>query len=183
VPDPDAVPAPVPPATGDDPAEALQLAAVPERDTAGLASTEASADISLLVPGLDALRTAVPDVREFDRISIYDHVLILGFRPPGAAGRSVSAGYFADGRLNVPEPSPSDEPTFTLDGVDLDAPGRLVRGIEARFPGVRVTSVDLRVGLSYDFDLVWYLQLADARGALATVFADPDGTIVAVDAS
>jgi hypothetical protein len=182
LPDADAHPAPVPPSTRVAPAEALPLAAVPERDTAGLEPTEASADVALLGPGLSALRAAVPEVREFDRISVYEDSLFLGFGLPGEAGRSASAGYFPDGRLNVSDPSPSDEETFTLDGVDLDAPARLVEGIEARFPGVRVTSVDLRVGLSYEFGLAWYLQLADARGALAVVFADPDGTIIAVDA-
>ena len=182
LPDPGAYPAPVPPSTRDDPATSPQLDALTVRDTAGLEATEPSANTSLLGAGLAALRAEVPDVRDFDRISIYEDLVVLGFRPPGGAGRSVSANLSSDGRLHVGDPSPSDEPTFTLDGVDLDAPGRLVRGIEARFPGARVTSVDLRVGLSYDFGLVWYLQLTDARGDLATVFADPDGTVVAVDA-
>jgi hypothetical protein len=182
LPDPAAYPAPEPPATRGDVADALQLEALPIRDTAGLAATEPSADTGLLTAGLAALAAAVPGVTDYDRISVYDEVLIVGFQAPGEEGRSISAGYFPDGRLNLSEPTPSSEPTFTLAGVDLDAPARLVRGIEARVPGVRVTSVDLRVGLSYDFGLVWYLDLADARGSLATVFADPDGTIVAVDA-
>ena len=114
---------------------------------------------------------------------MYGDSLFVGFAVPDQPGRSASASYFPDGRLNVSDPSPSREETYTLDGVDVSAPGRLVRGIEARFPGVHVTSVDLRVGLSSpNFGLEWYLDLADARGDLATVFADPDGTVVAVDA-
>jgi hypothetical protein len=182
LPDPAAYPAPDPPATRVDAVEALQLEALPIRDTAGLAVTEPGADTGLLTDGLAALRAAVPDVTDYDRISVYDDVLIVGFQPPGEAGRTVSAAYFPDRRLNLGEPAPSTERTFTLDGVDVDAPGRLVRGIEARFPGVRVRSVDLRVGLSYDFGLAWYLDVEDARGGLATVFADPDGTVIAVDA-
>src|SRR5215213_5542254 len=100
LPDADAFPAPVPPATRDDPATTPQLEAVPERDTAGLAASEPSADTDLLAPGLEALRGTVAGAREFDRISIYDDVLILGFRRPGEVGRSASAGYFPDGRMN-----------------------------------------------------------------------------------
>jgi hypothetical protein len=182
LPDADAYPAPVPAATREDPADSLQLEAVPVRDTAGLPSSEASADTALLAAGLAALQAAVPGVRDFDRISIYHDSLFLGFAVPDQPGRGASASYFPDGRLHVSDPSPAQEETFTLDGVDVTAPERLVRAIEARFPGVHVTDVDLRVGLSYDFGLVWYLDLADARGDLATVFADPDGTVVAVDA-
>jgi hypothetical protein len=76
---------------------------------------------------------------------------------------------------------PSSDGAYRLDGVDVAAPGRLVAGIEGRFPSRAVTSIDLRVGLSYGFGLVWYVEVDDARGQLAIVFADPDGTIVAVD--
>ena len=70
LPDADAYPAPVPAATREDPADSLQLEAVPVRDTAGLAATEPSADTALLGAGLAALRAAVPGVTAFDRISV-----------------------------------------------------------------------------------------------------------------
>jgi hypothetical protein len=36
---------------------------------------------------------------------------------------------------------------------------------------------------SYELGLCWNLNVVDARGSLATVFADLDGTVIAVDMS
>ncbi len=107
LPDAEAYPAPVAAATREDPADSLQLEAVPVRDTAGLEATEPSADADLLASGLAALQAAVPGVTSFDRISVYGDSLFVGFAVPDQPGRSASASYFPDGRLNVSDPSPS----------------------------------------------------------------------------
>ena len=44
-----------------------------------------------------------------------------------------------------------------------------------------MTNLDFEPPLSYGFGLGWNVEVEDARGSLATVFADPDGSIVAVD--
>jgi hypothetical protein len=164
-----------------DPRESAQLDALPVRDTAGLVPDSASASAALLAPALARAAELDPAPTRFNRISIYDGDVFLTWADPAAANRSVSASYDADGGWYVSEPRFDDEATFTLERVDVGVPARLVAAIEERHPHVRVTSIDLRVGLSYGFGLAWYVEVTDARGTLATVFADLDGTILAVD--
>jgi hypothetical protein len=164
-----------------DPGDSPQLAALTVRDTTGLPPSQPSADGALLPPGLAALRAEVPAAHEFERISIYDDSVYFTYADPSVPGRAVSATYSTDDGLRVFEPQLSSDDTYPLDGVDPDVPARLVAGIERRFPTAHVTDVDLRRSLSYDFGLVWRLQVQDARGDLAVVFADLDGTVVAVD--
>jgi hypothetical protein len=164
-----------------DPGDSPQLAALTARDTTGLPPSQPSAAGALLPPALDALRAQVPAAHDFERISIYDDLVYFTYADPTVSGRAVSATYSSDDGLRVFEPQLSTDETYTLDGVDPAVPARLVAGIERRFPTAHVTDVDLRRGLSYDFGLVWRLQVQDARGDLAVVFADLDGTVVAVD--
>jgi hypothetical protein len=164
-----------------DPGDSPQLAALVARDTTGLPPNEPSAAGALLPAALDALRAEVPAANEFERISIYDDQVYFTFADPTVAGRAVSATYSSGDGLRVFTPQLSTDDTYTLDGVEPAVPARLVAGIERRFPTVHVTDLDLRRSLSYGFGLVWYVRVQDARGELATVFADLDGTVVAVD--
>jgi hypothetical protein len=164
-----------------DVAASAQLGAIQLRDTGGLPPAEPSAAGGLVAPAFDALRAQVPAARDFERISVYDDSVYFTFADPAGPGRSVSATYSASDGLRVFDPQPSTDDTYPLDGVDAAVPGRLVAGIERRFPTLHATDLDLRRSLSYGFGLVWYVRVQDARGQLATVFADLDGTVVAVD--
>jgi hypothetical protein len=177
----DAVPAPTFVSIPDDLADAPQLAAVPVRDTAGLTPTDASATTDLLPAALAELAALEPPPQELVRVSIYDGGVFLEWRDPTAAGRQISASYDGDG-LYVSDPRFGEDEGFPVGLVDSDVPARLVEAIERRIPSAHVTGLDLRVALSYGFGLVWYVQLSDARGTLATLFAELDGAIVAVDA-
>jgi hypothetical protein len=178
----EAVPAPTFATLPDDLAASPQLAAIPQRNTAGLVPDVEEVAAALLPAALDHAAALTPPPREFVRVSVYDRNVLLEWRDPTTAGRQVSAGYDTDGRFFVSEPRFGEDEPFSMADVDLAVPVRLVEAIERRTPTARVTSLDLRVGLSYGFGLVWYVQLTDARGTLATVFADLHGAIVAVDA-
>jgi hypothetical protein len=182
-PDLDAVPPPTFASMPTDLADAPQLAAVPVRDTAGLPPDVESASPALLPAALAELATLDPPPRELVRVSIYGGDVFLEWRDPTAAGRQISASYDASGGFYVSDPRFGEDEAFTVALVDPAVPARLVDAIERRIPSARVTSLDLRVALSYGFGLVWYVELRDARGTLSTVFAELDGAIVAVDAS
>jgi hypothetical protein len=166
----------------DDLAASSQLDAIPERNTAGLVPDVERAAVALLPDALAWAAALEPPPREFVRISVYDRNVLLEWRDPTTAGRQISAGYDADGSVYVSEPRFGEDEPFSVADLDVTVPARVAEAIERRVPAARVTSVDLRVALSYGFGLVWYVQLTDARGTLATVFADLDGAIVAVDA-
>jgi hypothetical protein len=181
LPDLAGVTAPTAAARAADPGDSPQLAALAARDTAGLPPREPSASAALLVPALKALRAEVPAAHDFERISVTDDSVYFTFADPRATGRSISATYSLDGVLFVFQPQVSTDDRYSIDAIDPTVPARLVAGIERRFPTVHVTDIELRRSLSYEFGLVWNVQVQDARGDLATVFADPDGTVVAVD--
>jgi len=71
--------------------------------------------------------------------------------------------------------------TYPISDVDVDAITALVDGLAVRYPSVQIDLPRLDVGLSYDLGLSWRLDLVDVRSTLATIFADLDGTITAVD--
>ena len=178
----DSVPPPPFATMPDDLADSPQLEAVPLRDTAGLLPDDVSAATELLAPALDRVAREAPTATTFNRISIYDDDVFVTWLDPANPSRSISASYYgSDDSFYVSEPRFDDQPGFTIDGLDPEVPTRLRVAIESRFPQLLVTSVDLRVGTSYGFGLVWDLELTDARGTLASVFADLDGEIVAVD--
>lgn len=166
-------------------ADSPQLAAMPLRDTAGLAPSGSSALATELAAAVSAVMSeAEPRPERFIRVSVYDRNVYVSWLDPASPNRSYSAVYYpGDGdELYVSGPDFTQEESFSLEGVDLTVPARLVSAIEQRFAGDLVaTDVDLRVGLSYGFGLVWNISVDDARGHLATVFADLDGAIVAID--
>jgi hypothetical protein len=162
-------------------ATSLQLGALQLRDTGRLPASEPSAAGDLLPPAMDALRAQLPAAKDFERISVYDDSVYFTVADPTGPGRSISATYSASDGLRVFDPQPATDEPYQLNGFDAGVPARLVAGIEHRFPTLHVTDFDLRRSLSYDLGLVWNVDVQDARGRLATVFADLDGTIVAVD--
>ena len=166
----------------EDLADSPQLDAVPLRDTAGLLPDDVSAATELLAPALARAAQEEPTPTTFNRISIYDDDVFLTWLDPANPSRSISASYYGDDdSFYVSEPRFDDQPAFTIDGLDTDVPTQLREAIEQRFPQLVVTSVDLRIGTSYGFGLVWALELTDARGTLASIYADLAGAIVAVD--
>lgn len=187
LPTPDDVVAPTFATLPADLAASPQLAALALRDTAGLAPEALSALATQLPAAVAAVMEVEPRPSLFTRVSIYDRSVFFSWKDPSGSNRSSNAVYYPQEapqseELYVSGPDFDDEPSFSLDGVDLTVPAALVDAIERRFHGtVIVTDIDLRVGLSYGFGLVWNLGVADARGHLATVFADLDGAIVAVD--
>ena len=162
-------------------ADSPQLDALVPRDNAGLAPTSESADGTLLAEALAALAATDDPPTQLTRLSIYDDDVIIGYYQRGVTGLSVSASYRRGDDLYVGEPSFSEDPAFPLSAVDPDLPQRLVDAFALRFPDIAVVSVDMDVGLSYEFGLCWYLRLEDARGSFGNVFVDPDGTVIAVD--
>lgn len=181
LPDVAAVTAPTVSPRPSDLADAAQLAALVPRDVAGLPPSSASADAALLPAAMAALRAQVPEAHDLERLSIYDSGVFFTYADPTTPGRATSAVFDPDLGLRVFEPQLRSDDTFAMDAVDPNVPGALVAGIERRYPTVHVTSVDLRRGLSFGFDLAWFLGLEDAAGRLANVFADLDGTVIAVD--
>ena len=158
-----------------------QLRALVPRDTAGLDPTEDGARGDLLTDALAALATLPDAPTRVSRISMYGDSVNVTYEQNGVAGRAVTVSYRPGSELYVGEPSFSDDPTYELAGVDPAIPAALISAIGSRVPNARVTRLDLEVGLSYGFGLVWYVDVEDARGPLANVFADLDGAIVAVD--
>jgi hypothetical protein len=87
--------------------------------------------------------------------------------------------FFTGGGLTEPEaPKPLAGEPFTLEGVDLTAPARLVDDVHERFPGSRVTQVAL-VRLP-DLGLVWGVRSRSSRGGDLNVFFTPDGRLQTV---
>ena len=167
----------------EDLADSPQLEALIERDTAGLDATSESARGDLLPEALAALQALDDAPKVVSRLSIYNDSVYFTFLDGGRTGRSVTAVYRSPDDFYISDPSYDDSPTFPIGLVQPEVAQRLIDAIEQRFPQARVTSLDLEPPLSYDFGLVWYVDVEDARGSLATVFADLDGSIVAVDMS
>ena len=83
--------------------------------------------------------------------------------------------FYADGGLQEPgAPTASQATPFTLDGVDLGAPSRLVEQVQQQFPGARVQQVAL-VHLP-ELGLVWGVRSRSVRGGDLNSFFSPDGT-------
>ena len=57
----------------------------------------------------------------------------------------------------------------------------LVDGLAERYPTLQVDMPRLSTELSYELGLSWRMDLVDARGVLAIIFADLDGIVTVVD--
>ncbi|MCU1366525.1 MAG: hypothetical protein JWN39_2164 [Ilumatobacteraceae bacterium] len=181
VPDAGAIPIPTLQTAPSDLSRSPQLQALVPRETAGIAPSSTPAAVEALPGALAALQASTDKPTELTRVYISGDTVIFDYEKDGVNGRSVSAVYRAGDDLVVSEPSFDDEVTFPLASVDPSVLPELVKGIIARVPEAVVANVALDVAQSNGFGLVWNIEVDDARGSLATVYADLDGTVVAVD--
>jgi hypothetical protein len=163
------------------PIESPQLDAIVERDTAGVVNSEPDADPTLITPALDALLAAFPGTTLVGDLYIIDRAVYLTIADPDVPGRSISA-YYDGQQLRVGEPR-FDEDTglFPIEDIHTEAIVELVQGLSERYPAMQVATPRLDVSLSYGLGLSWRLELNDARGQLATIWADLDGRVIAVE--
>lgn len=176
-----AIPIPTLQTVPSDLSRARELRALVPRETAGIAPSSAPAAVDSLPGALAALRASADKPTQLTRVYIYGDTVIFDYEKDGVRGRSVSAVYRAGDNLIVSDPSFDVQVTFPLDSVDPSVLPGLVKGILARVPDAVVANVALDAAQSGGFGLVWNIQVDDARGSLATVYADLDGTVVAVD--
>ncbi|MCU1397641.1 MAG: hypothetical protein JWN62_750 [Acidimicrobiales bacterium] len=181
VPDAGAIPIPTLQTPPSDLSRAPQLQALVPRETAGIAPSSAPAAVDALPGAIAALHASADDPTELTRVYINGDTVIFDYEKDGVNGRSVSAVYRAGDDLIVSDPSFDDQVTFPLASIDPSVLPELVTGILARVPEAVVANVSLDVARSSGFGLVWNIEVDDARGSLATVYADLDGTVVAVD--
>jgi len=173
--------APAPPS----PAESSQLEALVVRDTAGIRAPGPNADPSLVGEALAAVTAEFPDIERVSDLYFDDENVWLTIVEPNTRNlsRSVlwsrSNGLFTDDEEYLDDAE--ENSTFPISDVHVDAITALVNGLAVRYPSVQIDFPRLNVGLSYDLGLSWRLDLVDGRGTLATIFADLDGTITAVD--
>ncbi|MCU1391221.1 MAG: hypothetical protein JWL72_4559 [Ilumatobacteraceae bacterium] len=181
VPDAGAIPIPTLLTAPSDLSRSPQLQALVPRETAGIAPSSTPAAVEALPGALAALQASTDKPTELTRVYISGDTVIFDYEKDGVNGRSVSAVYRAGDDLVVSDPSFDDEVTFPLASVDPSVLPELVKGIIARVPEAVVANVALDVAQSNGFGLVWNIEVGDARGSLATIYADLDGTVVAVD--
>jgi hypothetical protein len=163
------------------PIESPQLDAIVERNTAGVANDDPDANTALLAPALDALRAAFPGTTLVGDIYFNDTSVYMTIPDPDVPGRSIST-YYNGERLSVGEPQFNDSTgLFPIDIVRPDVVVELVDGLIERYPAVQVYFPRLDVSLSYGLGLSWRIELNDARGQLAIIWADLDGRVIAVD--
>lgn len=165
------------------PIDSPQLDAIVLRDTAGIAATEPDADPRLIGRALEAVRAAYPAVDYVADIYAFDDGCHLTIADPEVPGRTISV-YFRgdDDYLSLGEPQFNERSAFyPISAVQPDAITALVEGLIAKYPTLQVDLPRLDVALSYDLGLSWRIELNDARGDLATIWADLDGQVIAVD--
>jgi hypothetical protein len=163
------------------PIESQQLDAIVERDTAGVVNDAPDADPTLIAPALEAVLAAFPDTTLVGDLYVIERSVYLTIPDPDVPGRSISV-YHNGERLSVGEPQ-FDEDTglFPIEDIHTDAIVELVHGLSERYPAMQVDTPRLDVGLSYGLGLSWRIELNDARGQLAIVWADLDGRVIAVE--
>ncbi|MCU1393420.1 MAG: hypothetical protein JWM34_1848 [Ilumatobacteraceae bacterium] len=183
VPRPDTIPIPTFETKPDDLARSPQLLALVGRDTAGIPVNGDPAAVGLLTQALQTLQASADKPTELTRVAIDDEFVDFTYEQGGITGRSVTASYRAGEDLTVSDPAYVTDPTFAIASIDSSVPAAVVAAIAAHVPDASVTRVELSATSSYGFGLVWNFDVEDGRGQLATVFADLDGSIVAVDES
>jgi len=181
LPAPGVIPIPTFQTVPDDLSRSPQLQALRPRDTAGIELEDEGVAADLVPAALAALAASDDAPKKLSRLAIYADSVDFTYEQNGINGRSVSATYRPDDDMYFGTPTYDDTPTFAIDMIDPVVPADLVVAIERQVPNGKVNSLRLDISSSYDFGLVWNISVVDARGSLATVFADLDGAIVAVD--
>jgi hypothetical protein len=166
----------------ENPAQSPQLDAIALRDTAGLSADDTPIpSVANLRTALAEFRLARPDVTRLNDLSFDEDNVWLDYLDPDVPGRSIGAFWRPDYGLSFDDPEFTDDTSsYPMDRIDVDALGALIDGLHARFPTLSLGWLTLSVSRSYQLGLTWVFDLSDARGTLATVFADLDGTVVAV---
>jgi hypothetical protein len=163
------------------PIESPQLDALVERDTAGVVNSQPDADPTLIAPAIDAVLAAFPGTTLVGDIYVIDRSVYMTIPDPEGPARSISI-YYDGQRLSVGEPQFNDNTgLFPIENVHTDAIVALVQGLSERYPAMQVDTPRLDVSLSYGLGLSWRIDLNDARGGLATIWADLDGRVIAVE--
>jgi hypothetical protein len=164
------------------PADSRQLDALRLRDTAGLPSPGANADPTLVGRALADVEIAVPGTDRISDLYFDDEGVWMTIIDPQSPSRERSI-YWSDGYgLSVGEPQFMEEDTtFPVTAVHVDAITSLVEGLAERYPTLQVDMPRLSTDLSYELGLSWRMDLVDARGVLAIIFTDLDGTVTVVD--
>lgn len=173
--------APAPPT----PAESPQLEALVVRDTGGIGAPGPNADPQLVGEALAALTAQFPRLEQVSDLYFDDEHVWLTIVEPDTRNLARSVLWTRTSGLSISEEDDVEEadqdPAFPIGDVHLGAITALVDGLGARYPALQVRMPRLSVGLANDLGPSWRLDLIDGRGALATIFADLDGTITAVD--
>jgi hypothetical protein len=181
IPAANAIPIPTFQTVPDDLSRSTQLQALQARDTAGIEFEGEGVAVDLLPAAIAALEASDDAPRNLSRLAIYAESVDFAYEQNGINGRSVNAIYRSGEEMYFSDPSFDDSDTFAIDLIDPGVPANLVTAIEEHVPNGLVTRIDLNVSSSYGFGLVWNIEVTDARGTLATVFAELDGAIVAVE--
>lgn len=162
------------------PIESPHLDVIVERNTAGLVNAEPDADATQIAPALDAVRAAFPDTTLIGDLYVIGRDVHLTIADPETPGRTISM-YYRDG-LSTGQPVFNDDTgLYPIEDVHPDAIVALVQGLIDRYPTMQVDLPRLDVSLSYGLGLSWRIELNDARGLRATLWADLDGRVIAVD--
>lgn len=187
----DQLPAPTFVALPTDLADSVQFDAIVARDNSGLLADITPPDPTLLAPALAAY-LALPDAQtDLTRLTIYNDSVDFAFYERGVVGRSVTAFYRLpwDGepdqepRFSFTDPTFSDNPTFSIVGLDPTVPERLVAALAERVPSATVQRIDVEATHAFGGSAVWNVTLWDARGQLAEITTDFDGAVVSVSQS
>ena len=165
------------------PADSPQLDALILRDTSGLDATGPLPDASLVTAALAAVEEQFPGTDRVSDLYFDEGGVWMTMLDPDATGRERSI-YWSDSRLWVGEAEFMEEDeTFPIADLHVEAIAALLEGLAERYPTLALDTPRLSTQLSYELGLSWRVDLVDARGTLATIFADLDGTVTVVDQS
>lgn len=178
-----AIPAPTFAPLPASPAESPQLEAVVLRDVDGLVASGPLPNPDHVARAFAALESEFPGTDEISDLYFDDENVWMTIRDPGSRSRTRSVLWSERG-LSVGEPrfeEDDDDPMYPIESVRIDAIAALIEGLADRYPTLLIGDPRLSSSLSYDLGLSWRLDLVDARGTLAIIFADLDGTVTVVD--
>ena len=164
------------------PAQSPQLEALVLRDTDGLGAPGPSANPSLVGMALAEVAAEFPGTDRISDLYFDDENVWMTIIDPESPSRTRSIYWSPGYGLSVGEPEfMEDDTTFPVSAVHVDAITALVEGLAARYPTLQIDMPRLSTELSYDLGLSWRMDLVDARGDLAIIFADLDGIVTVVD--
>jgi hypothetical protein len=177
-----AITAPTFAAAPSDPAESSQLDALVLRETGDLGPPGPNSNPALLGLALGALEEAFPGTDRISDLYFDDENVWMTIIDPDSSSRERSIYWSEYSGIVVGDGEFMEEDTtFPLSSVHPEAIAALVGGLAERYPTLQIDMPRLSTELSYELRLSWRLDLIDARGTLATVFADLDGTVTVLD--